>query len=127
MGAVFSPQKPVNIANIPQALKQIESMIQIMREELEYKLAHLDSTNVSEISTSQTKIISGTGESVLSGSEINLTGNGKAAFRAGFDTTANIFRFEVKDKDGTNVLYLNSSGELVISKNATLSIDGGEW
>lgn len=127
MGAIFNtPQRAIDFSNPAKALKQIYSEVQAMQSQLEFTLQNLDSTNITEISTAQTKIIDGSGENVLQDGQIQLT-SGNLSFRAGYDSTAKIFRFEVTDNTGTKVLYLNSSGELVISKNTTLSIDGGTW
>lgn len=47
----------INNNNPTEACKQIANYIRQLQEELEYKLMHLDSTNISEIDLSKTKLI----------------------------------------------------------------------
>ena len=37
------------------------------------------------------------------------------------------FRFVLKGKNGQQMLYLTGDGQLVITENAAVSVDGGEW
>lgn len=121
------PLRPINYDDPRGALKTMHEYIKYMAENLEWQLANLDSSNITEIDTTQTQITDGSGKPVISGDSILLSGRQSERFQAGYDTTAQIFRFEVSDRSGTNVMYLNSAGELVITKRATLAIDCGEW
>ena len=86
---------------------------------------NLDSSNISEIDTSATHISSSTGGANLSGDSVKLSGGKGEMFEVG--TVNNVFRFTLNGKDGKQMLYLTSDGQLVITNNATISIDGGEW
>ncbi len=48
--------------NDPKSLKQIANHIRVMQEELEYRLSVLDSSNITEIDTTKTKIITPQGD-----------------------------------------------------------------
>lgn len=110
-----------------KAMKQMENHIRYIQEQLEYTLSNLDSSNIVEIETDKTNITSSDGSMNLSKDVIYLSGNNGEAFKAGIDEVSKKFAFEVKGKNGTQYLYINSNGDLIITKNATLSIDCGEW
>ena len=59
---VFARQLKALDYHSPEAIKLIANHIRTMQEELEYRLAHLDSSNVSEIDASQTNIITKDGD-----------------------------------------------------------------
>lgn len=59
---VFSKSLGKMDYNSPEAIKTIANHIRVMQEELEYRLLVLDSSNISEIDASQTKIITSRGE-----------------------------------------------------------------
>lgn len=112
--------------NNPQdALKKMANHIKYIQEQLEYTLLNLDSRNITEIDTDKTTISDSTGSTSL-GSFINLTGQNGESFTVGKNSSGK-FEFAIKGKNGTQTLYLDSSGELVITKHANLTIDGGEW
>lgn len=109
------------------ALKAMENHIRYLQEQLEYTLTNLDSSNVTEIETDKTNITSSDGSVNISKDAISLTGKNGETFTAGYNSKLGRFEFEVKGKGGTQCLYMNSNGEVVITKNTTLSIDGGGW
>ena len=117
----LDPTKPV------EALKAMERHIKYIQDQLEFTLMNLDSSNITEIETDKTNISSSTGSVTISSDAIALSGRNGEVFKAGYDSETNQFRFEVKGKSGVQSLYLNSNGELVITKNTNLSIDSGTW
>ena len=117
--------RKVDFSNPAEAIRDMANHIRYIQEQLEYTLMNLDSSNVTEIDTDQTNIGSSTGGSVLTGNSITLNGGRGEVFEAGvFD---NVFRFTVKGKNGAQIMYLTSDGQLVITNHATIHIDGGEW
>lgn len=109
------------------ALRQMASHIRYIQEQLEYTLLNLDSSNIREIETDKTNITSSQGTVVFTGDIIALTGKNGETFRAGKDVALDRFVFEVKGKNGLQLMYVNDAGDLIITKNSTLSIDCGEW
>ena len=107
------------------AIKKMANHIKYLQEQLEYTLHNLDSRYITEIDTDQTVISDSTGSTNI-GSFIYLKGKNGESFAVGLNNK-NQFEFNVKGKDGTQTLYLDSSGELIITKHANLTIDGGEW
>lgn len=123
---IFTKQlQKVNYADPGEALRTMANHIKYLQEQLEYTLMNLDSSNVTEIETDVTNITSSSG-SVSLGSGIALSGKNGESFTAGL-AAGNAFAFSVKGKNGEQTMYLDSGGHLVITKNTTLSIDGGEW
>ena len=114
----------IDTSNPQDAIKKMANHIKYLQEQLEYTLFNLDSRNVIEIDTDKTTITDSSG-SVNIGSYIQLAGQNGESFTAGKNSAGN-FEFAVKGKNGT-AMYLNSSGELSITKIANLTIDGGEW
>jgi hypothetical protein len=113
-------------ADKPQeAIKKMANHIKYIQEQLEYTLFNLDSRNVTEIDTDKTTITDSTGSTSI-GSFIYLTGANGESFTVGKNPQGK-FEFAVKGKDGTQTMYLDSSGNLVITKHTNLTIDGGEW
>ena len=112
--------------NNPQdAIRKVVNHLRYMQEQMEYTLYNLDSRNVTEIDTDKTVITDSTGSTNI-GSFIYLTGPTGECFTVGKNPSGK-FEFSVKGKDGKQTIYLNSSGELIITENANLTIDGGEW
>lgn len=116
-----------NTSDPKTALTQMANHIRYIQEQLEYTLANLDSSNITEIETDKTNITSSTGSVNLGSNIIELLGANGEEFRAGTDASTNKFVFEISGKGGTQYLYINSNGEMVITRNATLIIDCGEW
>lgn len=117
--------RKVDAANPAEAIKEMANHIRYIQEQLEYTLMNLDSSNVTEIDTDQTSIGSSTSGSSITGNSITLNGNSGEIFEAG--VVNNAFRFTVKGKDGSQIMYLTSDGKLVITNHATIHVDGGEW
>ena len=112
--------------NNPQdAIKKMANHIKYLQEQLEYTLFNLDSRNVIEIDTDKTTITDSSGSASI-GSFVYLTGTSGESFTVGKNNDGK-FVFEVKGKDGKQTLYLNSSGELIITEHTNLTVDGGEW
>ena len=112
--------------NNPQdALKKMAKHIKYMQEQMEYTLHNLDSQNINEIEVGKTTIIDPSGSTNI-GSYISMTGSNGESFTVGKNSQGN-FEFVVKGKGGQQTLYLNSSGELIITEHASLTINGGEW
>ncbi len=126
MGYIFNiPIAGVDTANPQLALKQMWKYIKTLENQLEWKLTNLDSTNVKEISTDDTKITSKEGSS-FSGDSVYIK-KGSYSFYAGVDGTTGTFKFEITDSAGHKAIYFNSSGSLVISRYADVNIDAGAW
>ena len=117
----------VPINDTTKALKQMENHIRYIQEQLEYTLSNLDSTNIVEIETDKTEIKSSDGSMNLTKDIISMSGTNGESFKAGVDPATNKFTFEIKGKNGIQYIYINSNGDLVITKNSTLTIDCGEW
>ena len=117
----------IDASNPQDAIKKMANHIKYLQEQLEYTLFNLDSRNISEIDIDKTTIIDSTGSAGI-GSFINLTGENGESFTVGKSSTGQ-FEFAVDGKGAENkqALYLNSSGELVITENTILTINGGEW
>jgi hypothetical protein len=115
----------VDPTNPQDAIRKMARHINHIQEQLEYKMYNLDSQNIREIDTDKTTITDSTGSANI-GAYINITGANGESFSVGRNTNGK-FEFSVKGKGGTQTLYVDSSGNLVITKNANLTIDGGEW
>lgn len=115
----------VNTNNPAEALRSMANHIRYIQETLEYTLMNLDSSNITEIETDKTDIKSSDGGASFAGNSITLAGSGGESFTAG--VVDGVFRFTLKGKNGAQMLYLTSDGQLVITNNATISVDGGEW
>lgn len=124
---IFNQQlKKIDYAKPQEALKAMAQHIKYIQEQLEYTLMNLDSSNVTEIETDKTTITSGSGGVNFTGSSITLKGKNGEVFEAGLSDSG-IYQFKLNGKNGQQIFYLTSAGELVITQNATISIDGGEW
>lgn len=111
--------------NVAESLKTMANHIRYIQEQLEWTLSNLDSSNVTEIDTSETNITSAGGSS-FTGDSITLKGANGETFAAGVDGN-NVFQFKLTGRNGTQIFYFTSAGELVITEKATMTIDGGEW
>ena len=124
---VFTKQlRPLEYSNPEEALKEMAKHIKYIQEQLEYTLTNLDSSNVTEIETDVTNITSSSGGVSLTGESISLSGKNGESFTAGKGAD-NVFKFQLNGRNGTQILYLDEAGNLIITKNAFLSIDGGTW
>ena len=112
-------------SNPQEAVKKLHNHIKYIQEQLEYTLFNLDSRNINEIDTDKTVITSSTGSTNI-GSYISLTGTNGESLVAGKSTSGK-FEFSIKGKNGVQMMYLNSSGNLIITEHTNLTIDGGEW
>ena len=115
----------IDTANPQDAVKKLYNHIKYIQEQLEYTLLNLDSRNINEIDIDKTTITDSTGSTSI-GSFIYLTGANGESFTVGKNNKGQ-FEFTVKGKDGKQTMYLNSSGDLVITEHTNLTIDGGEW
>lgn len=115
----------INTDRPQEALKSMANHIRYIQEQLEYTLMNLDSSNVTEIEADKTNITTSTG-SVFTGDSITLKGANGEEFRAGVGENGT-FLFRLYGKNGNQIMYLTSDGELVITNRATISIDGGTW
>lgn len=115
----IDPAKP------QEAIKKMVNHIKYIQEQLEYTLINLDSRNITEIDTDKTVIGDSTGSASI-GSSINLTGANGESFKVG-KTSKGKFEFTIKGANGKQTLYLDNDGNLIITENVNLTIDGGEW
>ena len=122
---IFTTQLGRVNPNDPAALQRLANHIRYLQETLEFTLMNLDSSNITEIETDKTDIKSSDGSSSFSGNGLTLTGTGGETFTAG--VVDGVFRFALRGKGGEQMLYLASDGRLVITGNAAVSVDGGEW
>lgn len=117
--------RKIDASDSQTAIKEMANHIRYIQEQLEYTLLNLDSQNIREIDTDDTTITDSTGSTTI-GSSIRLLGDNGESFRVGKDS-AGIFEFWIRGEKGKQLIYLDNSGNLVITKNVTLTIDGGEW
>lgn len=117
--------RKIDYNNTQDAIKAMANHIKYLQEQLEYTLLNLDSRNINEIDIDKTTITDSTGSTSI-GSYINLTGTDGESFTVGKNNKGQ-FEFSVNGKNGRQTMYLNSSGELVITERTNLTIDGGEW
>ena len=123
---IFTQQmQRIDPSNPQEAIRRMHNHIKYIQEQLEYTLQNLDSRNVTEIDTDKTVITDSTGSSTI-GSYISLAGKNGESFKVGKNSDGG-FDFVVNGKDGTQTLYLDSTGNLIITKHAHLTIDGGVW
>lgn len=115
----------IDSANPQDAIKKMANHIKYIQEQLEYTLHNLDSRNINEINTDETTVSDSTG-SVNISTFFYLKGDNGESVTIGKNSSGK-FEFTVKGKDGKQTLYLNSSGELIITEHTNLTIDGGEW
>ena len=115
----------IDYNNPQEAVKKVVNHIKYMQEQMEYTLHNLDSQNINEIDVEKTTIIDPTGSTNI-GTYINLTGADGESFSVGKNAQGK-FEFSLKGKSGKQTMYLNSSGELIVTEIANLTIDGGEW
>lgn len=115
----------IDTSNPQDAIKKMESHIRYIQEQLEYTLLNLDSRNITEIDTNKTVISDSTGSTSI-GSFIYLTGANGESFTVG-KNPAGKFEFAVNGKDGKQTMYLDNEGNLIITRHANLTLDGGEW
>ena len=111
--------------NPQEAIKKMANHIKYLQEQLEYTLLNLDSRNIVEIDTNQTTITDTTGTTNI-GSYIHLAGKNGEGFTVGMNEKGR-FEFSIEGKGGVQTLYLDSSGNLVLTQSANLTINGGEW
>lgn len=115
----------IDASNPQEAIKKMANHIKYIQEQLEYTLLNLDSRNINEIDTDKTTISDSTGSTSI-GSFIYLKGTNGESFTVGKNPKGG-FEFTIKGRDGKQTMYLNSSGELIITEHANLTINGGEW
>ena len=115
----------IDEAKPQEAIKKMANHIKYLQEQLEYTLLNLDSRNIAEIDTDKTTITDSTGSTTI-GSTINLTGPNGESFKVGKNASGR-FEFSIEGAKGTQTMYLDNSGNLIITKSANLTIDGGEW
>lgn len=125
---VFTNQlRNIDYARPEEALKVMANHIRYIQEQLEYTLTNLDSSNITELDTNETNIGSSTGGVSFTGNSITLRGVNGETFEAGIPEGQSVFRFALKGNNGSQIMYLTSGGELIITNHATIHIDGGEW
>lgn len=115
----------IDTSNPQEAIKKMATHIMYLQEQLEYTLLNLDSRNITEIDIDETTITDSSGNANI-GSYIRLTGTNGESFTVGKNSSGK-FEFTINGAKGTQTLYLDSSGNLVITRHANLTIDGGEW
>lgn len=115
----------IDYTNPQDAIKKMANHIKYIQEQLEYTLTNLDSRNINEIDIDKTTISDSTGSTSI-GSYIHLTGTNGESFTVGKNNQGK-FEFTVKGAKGKQTMYLDSSGNLIITTDTTLTIDGGEW
>lgn len=115
----------VDETNPQEAIKKMVNHIKYIQEQLEYTLFNLDSQHINEIDIDKTTISNSSGSTNI-GSYINMTGANGESFTVGKNSSGK-FEFSVKGKNGVQTMYLNSSGEVVITEHTSLTVAGGEW
>lgn len=123
--SAFTKLQRIDPNNPREAIKVLENYLRQFHEELEIELMTLDSKNIIEIDTDKTTITDSSGNTAI-GSYISLAGANGESFKVGKNKNGK-FEFVVNGKGGTQTLYLDSLGDLIITKHASITIDGGEW
>ena len=113
--------------NVPKSLESMANHIRYIQEQLEWTLMNLDSTNITEIETDITNVTSSSGGVNFTGNSITLKGANGETFEAGVPEGSNVFHFKLTGRNGSQIFYFTSAGELVITDKATISLDCGEW
>lgn len=116
----------MDYTNSHEAIRAMANHIRYIQEQLEYTLMNLDSSNITEIETDITNITSSTGGVSFTGNSIKLTGTNGETFEAGVGDDG-AFRFKLNGKGGKQLLYLTTSGELVITDKPIITVDCGTW
>lgn len=111
--------------NTEDAIKKMANHIRYIQEQLEYTLHNLDSQNVTEIDTDKTVVTDSNGSTNI-GLYINLVGDNGERFSVGKNDDG-VFEFSVKGAGGVQTMFLDGSGNLSITSNANLTVDGGKW
>lgn len=122
---IFTKQLRLNMDKDPaEAINTMANHIRYIQEQLEWQLSNLDSSNISELNFTQ----SGSTESgtTIRANGFLIKGKNDEVFEVGIDDDGR-FQFTLKGKDGTQMLYLNSAGEFIITNNTNLTVDGGTW
>lgn len=115
----------VDASNPQEAIRKMANHIKYIQEQLEFTLHNLDSRNIIEIDTDNTVISDSTGNTSI-GSYITLSGSNGESFKVGKNKDGG-FDFSITGSGGTQTLYLDSSGNLIITKHTSITVDGGEW
>ena len=115
----------IDAAKPQEAIKKMATHIKYLQEQLEYTLLNLDSRNINEIDVTKTTITDTAGVTNI-GSSIYLTGANGESFKVGKNKDGQ-FEFSITSEGGKQTIYLNSSGELIITEHTSLTINGGEW
>lgn len=115
----------IDESNPQEAIKKMANHIKYIQEQLEYTLFNLDSQHINEINIDKTVISDSTGSTNIS-SYINIAGPNGESFTVGKNSSGR-FEFSVRGKNGVQTMYLNSSGEVVITEHTSLTVAGGEW
>ena len=116
----------VNYSNPQEALRAMANHIRYLQEQLEWQLSNLDSSNINEIDTSQTNISSSTGGTNIGGDSIAIKGKNGELFEVRI-TSRGELQFTLNGENGTQMLYLDTEGKLVLTENTSVTIDGGTW
>lgn len=116
----------INYGNQQDALRAMADHIRYLQEQLEWQLSNLDSRNINEIDTSQTSISSSTGGTNISGDSVLIKGKNGEMFEVGVDANGAL-KFTINGKDGHQMIYLNSDGNLIITEKTSVTVDGGTW
>ncbi len=123
---IFAHQlNKIDASNPQEAIKKMANHIAYIQEQLEYTLLNLDSRNINEIDTDKTIITNTTGSANI-GSYISLKGDNGESFSVGKNDKG-VFEFRVNGKGGMQTIAMTADGNLLITQDANLTIDGGEW
>ena len=123
---IFTQQmQRLDESNPKEAIRKMANHIKYIQEQLEYTLLNLDSRNITEIDTNQTVITNSTG-SVSIGDYISISGPNGESFKVGKNESGG-FDFSITGKGGAQTLYLDSTGNLIITKHTSITVDGGSW
>lgn len=120
--------KKIDERDAKQSVRAIANHLRYMQEQLEYTLNNLDTGNFANDSTMVEHIVingaGGASSSEFKGNYFSLKGANGEVFEAGMN--GGTFCFTLKGANGSEMMRL-SNGQLVITNNAALSVDGGEW
>ncbi|MDD6315815.1 MAG: hypothetical protein PUB63_02215 [Clostridia bacterium] len=120
-----SVMRRLDVSDVAGSLRVMENHIRSLQEQLEYTLYNLDSTNVTELDTNITDIVSSDGGIHISGEGLSLYGRqGEKIVMGGRD---GVFQLQIAGRGGQPAIYLDSGGTVVVGSQARIQLDCGTW
>lgn len=123
---------PISKLPLPQMGKDDKETIEnlynayfMLRKELEFLESHLDSENITSITTEHTRVMSERGETEIKGPLIIMKdkqGTPVLRLQMGYNPETEKFTFNMFDSAGNNTVTLSDTGQLVLSGKPLFSM-----